>query len=119
MLGFGLTVAAIGMGIVFFELVLLIVVIKLITMGSRAITGRNGAQQPQQKPAPPAQAVVAAPAEIKAAEDDEDEIAAVIAAAVAYLTQGTAVITAIKRIQGTTGTAWSQAGRQETMSLRQ
>ena len=117
MFGFGLTVAGIGIGIVFFELVLLIFVILLITFAARAIENRKKPALPEKKAEIAVQAA-AIPAQI-AAEDNDDEIAAVIAAAVAYLTEGASVITAIRRVNGTSGSAWGQAGRQETMSARQ
>ena len=111
---FGITVAIIGMGIVFCELVFLIVVIKLITLASKSITSRkNGIAV---KPAEISSKEIA-PAGIEA--QDDGEIAAVIAAAIACMTQSTTVIKAIKRIQNVNGSTWSQAGRQETMSVRQ
>jgi len=116
MFGFGLTVAGIGIGIVFFELVLLIFVIMLITFVARSIENRKKPGLPEKK----AEVAVQAAAPVQAAaEDNDEEIAAVIAAAVAYLTQGASVITAIRRVNGTSGAAWGLAGRQETMSLRQ
>ena len=115
MLGFGLTVAAIGIGIVFFELVLLIFVILLITFAARAIENRKTAI-PGKKPEITVQN--AAPAIVKA-ENDDDDVIAVIAAAVACMTQGASVVTAIRRVQGVSGPIWSQIGRQETMSVRQ
>jgi len=115
MFGFGLTVAGIGIGIVFFELALLILVIFVITFAARSIENRKTTLK-EKKTEPAVQ--VAAP-EMIAAEDGNDDIVAVIAAAVAYLTQGTSVVTAIRRVPGVNGSTWSQAGRQETMSVRQ
>jgi len=113
MFSFGLTVAGIGIGIVFFELALLIGVIYMITLVAKALTGKKNTL-PEKKVAVEAAAPV-----IIEAEDNDDEIAAVIAAAVAYLTQGTSVVTAIRRVHGVSGPTWSLAGRQETMSARQ
>ena len=115
MLGFGLTVAAIGMGIVFSELVLLIFVIMLITTVSRAIANRSNVL-PGKKPEITVQN--AAPAIVEA-ENDDDDIVAVIAAAVACMTQGASVVTAIRCVHGVSGPIWSQTGRQEVMSVRQ
>jgi len=103
--GFGLTVAAIGMGIVFLELVLLIIVIKLITLASNSLSAKHVVTKK------------AVPAKVE--EQDEDDIVAVIAGVAAYLTQSVAVVNAIKRIDGVSISAWSQAGCQETRFLRQ
>lgn len=41
MLGFGLTVAAIGMGVVFVELIFLVFVINAITAAAKSIEGKK------------------------------------------------------------------------------
>jgi len=51
--------------------------------------------------------------------DDDDEVITVIAAAVAYLTQGRGVLTTIRRVAAPGVPSWSLAGRQDTMNLRQ
>ena len=50
---------------------------------------------------------------------DDDEIITVMAAAVAYLTQGGGVLTTIRRVAAPGVPSWSLAGRQDTMNLRQ
>ncbi|MDX9872921.1 MAG: OadG family transporter subunit [Clostridia bacterium] len=114
MLGFGLTVAGIGLGTVFIELCLLIFVIYIISAVAKAIQGKKpeaGANVVQQPAAPAA-------VQVEALESDDDVIA-VIAAAVASLEMGSIRITAIRRIAGVGGATWSQAGRLDTMYARQ
>jgi len=116
MLGFGLTVAGIGMGTVFAELVMLVGVIWVISSAAKMIEGKKNpvtvkTEQPQ--------VVQAAPAPTVAAAQDDDDVAAVIAAAVAAFSKGTMVIKAITRMPGVQAPSWSMAGRQDTMSLRQ
>lgn len=115
-LGFGLTVAGIGMGIVFTELILLVAVIFLISIASKMIEGKKNSApavvvQKEEK-------LPGAEAEEKK-EAEEDEVIAVIAAAVAACFQGQATIRSITHIAGASAPAWSHAGRQETMALRQ
>lgn len=111
MLGFGLKVAFIGIAVVFSVLVFLIAVIGLMSQ----VAGTK-AKKPEPVPAAP----IPEAEPIKAEENEnEDEIAAVIAAAVACLSRGTLRITAITPLSGQNAPAWSMAGRQETMNLRQ
>lgn len=117
MLGFGLTVAAIGMGTVFLELVLLIFVIYAISTVTKAISGKKseaGVSPAQQQAAQPA----AVQAQIQETNDENDIVAA-IAAAVASLDLGNVRITAIRRISACTAPVWSHAGRLDTMNSRQ
>lgn len=112
MLGFGLKVAFIGIAVVFAALVFLIVVINLMSKAA----GTKETKKPEPVPAAP----IPEAEPIKAEENEnEDEIAAVIAAAVACLSRGTLRITAITPLSGQNAPAWSMAGRQETMNLRQ
>lgn len=108
MLGFGLKVAFIGIAVVFSALVFLIVVINLMSQ----MLGEKKRPEP----------VVVTPvqkAEPVKTEENEDEVVAVIAAAVACLSQGALKIKAITPLSGQNTPAWSMAGRQETMNLRQ
>ena len=114
MLGFGLTVAAIGIGTVFAELILLVFVIYAISGIANLITGKKS-----EAGAGTAQQMVAQPAVVQAQEANDDDIVAVIAAAIASLSMGSVQITAIRRINGVTGLAWSHAGRLDTMNSRQ
>ncbi len=98
MLTFGLTVAAIGMGVVFTALVFLVGVIKVLGYAA-AIIDRAGASKAAPVPkaaarraaaaaapaAPKAEAAAAAPA--KAQQEDDGEVQAVIAASVAAYTR--------------------------------
>ena len=118
MLGFGLTVAAIGMSVVFAELVFLIFVIMLITKAAKLIANRKAPPASAEKTPENVSPAALAIAE-NAPDDAPEDIVAVIAAAVACLTQGRGVVKAIKRVQEVNGSAWGQAGRQETMAGRQ
>lgn len=112
MLGFGFMVAFIGMGTVFIELCLLIVLIYVISAVTKAITGKKpeaGLSTAQQQEAQPAAVQV----------NDENDIVAAIAAAVASLELGNVRITAIRRISACTAPVWSHAGRLDTMNSRQ
>lgn len=115
MLGFGLTVAGIGLSTVFLELCLLIVVIYVISAVARAIEGKkpDAGVNVQQQSLAPATVPVQVPAE------SEDDLIAVIAAAIASLDMGSVRITAIRRVTGVSGSTWSHAGRMDTMSVRQ
>jgi sodium pump decarboxylase gamma subunit len=115
MLGFGLTVAAIGLGTVFSELVLLIFVIYAISAVTKAISGKKS-----EAGVSPAQQQAAQPAAVQVQEaNDENDIVAAIAAAVASLNLGSVRITAIRRICGSSAPTWSHAGRLDTMNSRQ
>lgn len=112
MLKFGLTVALIGMGVVFIELIFLVYVIRLITFIAGKIEAKKNpvtvkSSKQEETMQNDAEAV------------DDEEIIAVISAAVAYLTQGSASIKTIKRLPGTAAPAWSAAGRMDIMNSRQ
>lgn len=113
MLIFGLQVALIGMGVVFVALAFLIGVISLMA----ATTGNKGVKKTPE-PAPVKTQVEQQPAAVAAKEDDSD-VLAVLAATIAFLTQGSMRIKTITRISGGHTPSWSLAGRQETMNLRQ
>jgi sodium pump decarboxylase gamma subunit len=117
MLGFGISVSLIGMGVVFAALIFLIFVINAITAVTRMVE-----KKPDQVAAPkkPEAAVQQAPVSAAAAApEDESDVLAAIAAAIAYLSQGTMAVKTITRITAAGVPAWSSAGRQETMNLRQ
>jgi len=114
MLGFGLQVALIGLGTVFVALAFLIGVISIMA----AATGNKGVKKTPEPKAPVKAQVEQQPAAVAAPEDDSD-VLAVIAATVAFLTQGSMKIKTITRMPGGYAPSWSLAGRQETMNLRQ
>lgn len=117
MLGFGLSVALIGMGIVFGALIFLVFVINAISAVSKMVEKKP---DPVAAPKKPEAAVQQAPVSAAAAApEDESDVLAVIAAAIACLTQGTMAVKTITRITAAGVPAWSSAGRQETMNLRQ
>lgn len=107
---YGLQVSALGLGIVFIALIFLILVIKAMAMLTELYASPKKPDKPVQEKT--VQSVT------DSAEDD-CEIVAVIAAAVACMTKGTMRITTIRRIREEYVPAWSAAGRQETMNLRQ
>lgn len=117
MLIFGLQVTAIGIGIVFFGLVVLIGLVKLISFA----TGSMGKKKEAPKPAPqPAQPSVARPiveADEAEAQDDGALIAVITAAIAAMLDDGSAfVVRKVRRVSNTP--AWNKAGREEQIYSR-
>lgn len=111
-------VFAVGFGIVFITLILLILVLTIQAKIFQAIGNRGKtAKAPAAKPAPaPAPAPAAAPA---AAQEDEDEIAAVIAAVVAMMSEsGNGLVVRSVRRVGSNTPAWSASGRQEYVNTR-
>lgn len=113
-LTFGLTVALIGMAIVFAGLVLLIGLIKVVAMA----TGNIGKPKQEKKAEP---APVAAPAVQAAAPaaNADDQLIAVITAAVAAMMADTGngfVVRRVRRISNTP--AWSKSGREEQVYSR-
>ena len=118
MLGFGLTVAGIGMGIVFFELVLLVFVILAISKTAALIDVKKNVKSAEPlKTTAAAQAVEIQSLEAEAGNDDD--LVAVISAAIASFSSRGMTIKAISRLPGINASAWSQAGRIDTMNLRQ
>lgn len=117
MFGFGLTVAGIGMGIVFLELILLIFVIYLISSGAARINGIKSPKsvKPVQGKAEPAPVAVS---QSEQAANDNEEVLAVIAAAIACFDSNVRIST-ISRIKGADSPVWSHAGRHDVMSARQ
>ena len=114
---FGLLVTAIGIGIVFVGLVILIGLIKLISLATSGL----GKKKPAAAPAPttppptPAPTVPAAPA--TPAQDDAALIAAITAAITMMLDDGsTFIVRKVRRV--TNVTPWSKAGREEQIYSR-
>ena len=115
MLGFGLGVAFIGMGVVFGALIFLVFVINAITAVSRMFDKKTEAAVKK-----PEAAVRQSPAVTAAAvQEDDNDVLAAVAAAIAYISQGTMAVKTITRINGMPVPVWSSTGRQETMNLRQ
>ena len=115
---FGLLVTAIGIGIVFFGLVVLIGLIKLISAAT-ANLGQKKNKKAAPVPAPqPVPAPVSEPvAEEAPAQDDGALIAVITAAIAAMLDDGSAfVVRKVRRVSNVP--AWSKAGREEQIYSR-
>lgn len=113
---FGLTVALIGMGVVFVALYGLSLMIGFLEYAVKALFSPKQVQKP-------AVEVKAAPAQVAVAktEEDDTEMAAVIFAAIyAYglATGSTYRITNIKRRPSLYSSPWFAAGRQQLMNER-
>ena len=118
-LGFAFLVMLIGMLIVFFGLVILICLIKLMSLIVGALTGKK-----KEKAAPaPAPVVVPEPvAEAAAVETglESEELIAVITAALAAFNKDsnkTLVVRSIRRAAAKTP-AWAKAGRADQLASR-
>lgn len=117
-LGFGLIVTLIGMLTVFFGLVLLIGLIKLME-NATANLGKGGKKAKKQAEAPaPAPAPVAAPVVEEVPVADDSELIAVISAAVAMMMEDGSAFTVrrVRRVQN--APAWQKAGREEQVYSR-
>ena len=112
-LAFGTQVMLLGIGIVFVVLVFLIFLIKIMTKVTNIFKAKKDTSKfvVMEKDL--------APQEESLYIQDDSEIIAVIAAAVTCLSQGKMKIKTIKRVKEEYAPAWSHAGRQETMHLRQ
>jgi sodium pump decarboxylase gamma subunit len=113
---FGLTVALIGMGVVFVALYGLSLMISFLEYAVKALFSSKQIKKPEA-------GMKAAPAQVAAAkiEEDDTEIAAVISAAIfAYgLASGSTYrITNIKRAPALYSSPWFAAGRQQLMNER-
>lgn len=118
-LGFAFLVMLIGMLIVFFGLVILICLIKLMSIVVGALTGKK-----KEKAAPaPAPVVVPEPVAEAAAEEtglESDELIAVITAALAAFNKDgnkTLVVRSVRRAAAKTP-AWAKAGRADQLASR-
>ncbi len=110
---FGLQVSALGIGIVFLALVFLIGIIKVMAMATELFgKKRNSAQAVDAQETVNKQLVTQT-------EEEDSEVMAVIAAAIACMTQQKMKITTISRIREEQVPNWAAAGRQETIRLRQ
>lgn len=119
MLGFGLTVAFIGIGIVFATLAFLILVIWAITAGVKLIERPKTEAGTVQKTASIETKPQEKPIQINSCGEDDPEVIAVITAAIASVLQRPVRIATIKRIPANCASPWSSAGRTEVMNLRQ
>lgn len=113
---FGLLVTVIGVLVVFFGLVVLIGLIKLMEIATSGM-GRKKAPKAAPAPAPasaPAPVAEAAPAP----EQNDDALIAVITAAVAAMMEDNSgfVVRRVRRISNTP--AWSRSGREEQVYSR-
>lgn len=118
-LGFGLIVTLIGMLTVFFGLVLLIGLIKLME-NATANLGKSGkkAKKAKKQAEAPAPAPVAAPVVEEVPVADDSELIAVISAAVAMMMEDGSAFTVrrVRRVQN--APAWQKAGREEQVYSR-
>lgn len=116
MLIFGLQVTAIGIGIVFFGLVVLIGLVKIISVATASLGKKKEAPKPVSQPTAPA-TIKPIVEEAPVAQDDGALIAVITAAIAAMLDDGSAfVVRKVRRISNTP--AWSKAGREEQIYSR-
>ena len=117
MLIFGLQVTAIGIGIVFFGLVVLIGLVKIIGIATGSLGKKKEAPKPAPQAAPAPATVRVIEEEAPAAQDDSELIAVITAAITAMLDEGSAfVVRKVRRVSNTP--AWSKAGREEQIYSR-
>ena len=118
-LGFAFLIMLIGLMIVFFGLIILICLIKLMSIIVGALTGKK---KEQAAPAP-APVVVPEPVAEAAAEEtglENDELIAVITAALAAFNKDgnkTLVVRSVRRAASKTP-AWAKAGRADQLASR-
>ena len=116
MLTFGLQVTVIGVGIVFFGLIVLIGLVKLISVATASL-GKKKAPKPAPQPVPAPATIRVVEEEAPAAQDDGALIAVITAAIAAMLDDGSAfVVRKVRRVSNTP--AWSKAGREEQIYSR-
>ena len=116
-LRYGLSVAVVGIGVVFAALVILIALIKVMEKVVLSETSKKKISEPVK--AEPAAAVEAAPVQA-----DNGELIAVITAAIAAVLEaeggeqaaGGFVVRSIRRVQS--APAWNRAGREEQVYSR-
>lgn len=117
-LGFALLVMLIGMLIVFFGLIILICLIKVMSI----VVGTFSGKKKSAAPAPAAPVVVPEPVAEAAADEtaDADELIAVITAALMAFNKDsnkTLVVRSIRRAAAKTP-AWAKAGRADQLASR-
>lgn len=118
-LGFGLIVTLIGMLTVFFGLVLLIGLIKLMEKATANLgKGGKGGKKGKKQAEAPAPAPAAAPVVEEVPVADDSELIAVISAAVAMMMEDGSAFTVrrVRRVQN--APAWQKAGREEQVYSR-
>lgn len=118
-LGFGLIVTLIGMLTVFFGLVLLIGLIKLMEKATANLgKGGKGSKKAKKQADAPAPAPVTAPVAEEVPVTDDSELIAVISAAVAMMMEDSSAFTVrrVRRVQN--APAWQKAGREEQVYSR-
>ncbi len=112
-LGFGLIVTLIGMLTVFFGLVILIALIKVMEKATSNLGKKKAAS---------AKAVVAAPVAEPTVEEvsvtDDSELIAVISAAVAMMMEDGSAFTVRRVRRVSNAPAWQKAGREEQVYSR-
>ncbi len=112
-LGFGLIVTLIGMLTVFFGLIILIALIKVMEKATANLGKKKAA---------PAKAAEAAPVAEPAAEEvpvtDDSELVAVISAAVAMMMEDGSAFTVRRVRRVSNAPAWQKAGREEQVYSR-
>lgn len=114
---YGLSVAVVGMLIVFAALVILIA---LITVMNKIVNGATNKKKPSEQVTKAASD--ATPIVIQTTEVGGDEIVAVITAAITAMmdaegSKGGFVVRSIRRV-GSTAPAWNRAGREEQVYSR-
>ena len=116
-LGFSFLVMLIGMLIVFFGLIILICLIKLMSIVVGALTGKK-----KEKAAPaPAPIVVPEPVAEAAAEEtglENDELIAVITAALAAFNKDGSKTLVVRSVRRAKTPAWAKAGRADQLASR-
>ena len=114
---FGLSVTAIGVAIVFFGLVVLIGLIKIMQVLTSGMGKKKAAPKAAPVPAAaPAPVVEAAPA---APVQDDAALIAVISAAIAAMMEDSNTGFVVRRVRRVSNTpAWSKSGREEQVYSR-
>lgn len=110
-LGFGLIVTLIGMVTVFFGLVLLIGLIKLMEKATSNLGKEKKTAKAEAAPAP-------APVAEEVPVTDDGELIAVISAAVAAMMEDGSAFTVRRVRRVTNAPAWNKAGREEQVYSR-
>lgn len=108
-----LLVLVVGILVVFFGLVVLIGLVKLITL----LTSERKKEEPKAQAPAPAPAPVTAPAPARTAAQDDTLIAVITAAVACAMEEGTAfTVRRVRRVSN--APAWQKAGREEQIYSR-